>query len=66
MFQNSLPNDVVCPVITAALPYCTVYAATSTLYEEYGNKSFSTTDALFVVTSPCDVSFDLLAYLQEM
>jgi hypothetical protein len=60
MFQNSLPNPIVCPVITAALPYSTVYAATSTLYQEYGNKSFNTTDVLFVVSSPFDLSFDFV------
>jgi len=65
MFQNSLPNNNVCPKISVALPYCTVYAATSTPYEEYGNKSFSTIDVLFVVSSPFDVSFDF-ALLQEM
>jgi hypothetical protein len=58
MFQNSLPNGIVRLVIGVAMPYWTVYAATSTLYWEYGNKSFSATDVLFVVSSPLDVSFD--------
>jgi hypothetical protein len=65
MFQNSLPNDDVFPIVTAALPNCTVYAATSTLYKEYGNKLFSTTDVSFVVASPLHISFDF-AGLQEM
>ena len=59
MFQNSLPNHAVYSVVTVALPNCTVYAATSTLYQEYGNKLFSTTDVLFVVASPLDISFDV-------
>jgi hypothetical protein len=58
MFQNSLPNHAVLPVTTAGLPYCTVYAATSTLYQEYGNKSFSTIDVLFVVASLFGVLID--------
>jgi len=58
MFQNSLPKHNVCPDSIVSLPYCTVYAATLTLYEEHGNKFFSTTDVLFVVSSPFEVSFD--------
>jgi len=58
MFQNSLPKHNVCPTIIVALPYCTVYAATSTLYKEHGNKFFSTTYVLFVVSSPFEVSYD--------
>jgi hypothetical protein len=64
--QDSLPNSSVCPITFAALPYSTVYAVTSTLYQEYGNKSFSITDVLFVVTFPFDELFDLVTDVQEI